>query len=193
MDQIGTDMPSTRSEALRIGSKWYFTGKPCKRGHIAKRYTVSCGTCADCFPAIQAAYRKRTRAARSQYNAAWSAANRDKNAAKTARYRARNPERHRLLCLQNRQNNRHKFRATVAERRAAKKRASPPWLTAQQKAQMIYLYREAVLAGILFGVLHQVDHIQPLRGRDRSGLHVPWNLQILTARDNLVKQHKPPD
>jgi hypothetical protein len=36
-----------RSEALSQELKWYFTGKPCKNGHIAKRKTVN-GHCCDC-------------------------------------------------------------------------------------------------------------------------------------------------
>ena len=37
----------SRKEALRQGSKRYFTGKPCKHGHIAER-AVSCCKCVDC-------------------------------------------------------------------------------------------------------------------------------------------------
>lgn len=38
----------SRSEAKRIGSHIYFTGEPCKYGHIAYRY-VNSGGCSDCI------------------------------------------------------------------------------------------------------------------------------------------------
>ena len=39
----------TRQEALSQGLKFYFTGKPCKQGHVNLRYTsgASCKACTD--------------------------------------------------------------------------------------------------------------------------------------------------
>jgi hypothetical protein len=40
---------TTRAEAKASGARRYFTGKPCKHGHIAERYTVSSALCVECI------------------------------------------------------------------------------------------------------------------------------------------------
>ena len=39
--------PSCRSASLECGNKFYYTGKPCKKGHYSKRYTSNKG-CYEC-------------------------------------------------------------------------------------------------------------------------------------------------
>ena len=82
--------------------------------------------------------------------------------------------------------------ALRAKRHAAKLQATPPWLTTEQLKQITQFYIEARRLFELDGVRRHVDHIYPLQGKTCSGLHVPWNLQILTKTENLKKRNKLP-
>ena len=41
------EYPKTRKEAKETGAKYYFTGEPCSRGHVAPRKTKGC--CVECM------------------------------------------------------------------------------------------------------------------------------------------------
>lgn len=43
----GEGLPRTRAEAMALGLPRYFTGKPCRHGHVAERL-VSARSCCDC-------------------------------------------------------------------------------------------------------------------------------------------------
>lgn len=52
----------SRKDARAIGAARYFTGKPCKRGHVTQRITTS-ALCVECNRVIQRASRKRIKLA----------------------------------------------------------------------------------------------------------------------------------
>ena len=82
--------------------------------------------------------------------------------------------------------------ALRAKRNAAKLHATPPWITKEQLKQIEQFYVEARRLYELDGIRRHVDHVYPLQGKTCCGLHVPWNLQILTKTENLKKNNRLP-
>jgi 5-methylcytosine-specific restriction endonuclease McrA len=68
--------------------------------------------------------------------------------------------------------------------------AIPPWLTDEQREAMQWFYDEARRLAKETGISHVVDHIHPLNGAHSCGLHVPWNLQVLTDAANKRKRFR---
>lgn len=77
------------------------------------------------------------------------------------------------------------YHESVARRRASKLHATPPWV---DKKELQKIYAEAFRRRWAGEDVH-VDHIIPLKGEGVCGLHVPWNLQIIPANENLRKHN----
>ncbi len=105
-------------------------------------------------------------------------------------WRTKNPDMSREKVRLWRQENPHLHAALVAKRRASKLRATPSWLTRDDRAAMVAIYAEARRLTRETGILHHVDHEVPLSGEFVSGLHVPWNLRPIPALDNLRKSNR---
>ena len=65
-----------------------------------------------------------------------------------------------------------------------KKRATPKWADIEAIKE-IYATARAMSTDSIY----HVDHIIPLKGKNVSGLHVEYNLQIIPARENLLKSN----
>ena len=189
-----TNLPKTREEAKKTGSKYYFTGQPCKHGHIAARKTK--GTCIECLK-VEWAKGNETRADYfREYNQS-SAGQKAKQ-----EYYQRNKEtviaraQGRSDVEKNQYKKKYKvenpdmYRELVSLRRRRFRLATPKWLSDAQTMEIRLKYRLAIELSRATGIRHAVDHEIPLQGEDVCGLHVPWNLRVITQEENLKKSNK---
>lgn len=86
--------------------------------------------------------------------------------------------------------NKEKVLARCRFRQAAKMARTPQWLTLQQVREMAGFYRASKNASERSGVAHHVDHIIPIHWKKVSGLHVPWNLRVIPASENMSKGNR---
>jgi 5-methylcytosine-specific restriction endonuclease McrA len=89
-----------------------------------------------------------------------------------------------------RQKNPEIYKTLVSLRKRRHRNATPPWLTAEQKLVIRNLYLTAMTLTKSTGERYVVDHIVPLSNPDVCGLHVPWNLRVITQEENLKKSNK---
>jgi 5-methylcytosine-specific restriction endonuclease McrA len=158
-------LPSTMQEAKRRGETYYFTGVPCKHGHLGPRFAAN-RRCAEC---IRQSNLERTK---RDYWIGYG----------DAEYKERKRQAARTYYHQ-RKNYRH-----VETRRRNEKFSKVA--TEQGNQQLKRLRLEAQIKTIDSGVKHEVDHIIPLVHDKVCGLSVPANCQVITKAENRRKSSR---
>jgi 5-methylcytosine-specific restriction endonuclease McrA len=188
------NLPKTRAEAKAIGASHYFTGLPCKHGHIAPRKTK--GACVDCLKEEWKEAAEKRIGYFKEYNQSnagrlakrnYYARNRE---AVIARAQARPDEQKTKYKVGYKERNPELYKELVNIRRRRFRQATPKWLTVEHKTDIRVLYRTAIELSRLTGGRYAVDHIVPLVSEVVCGLHVPWNLRVITQEENLKKSNR---
>jgi len=184
------DYPNNRAEAKATGAKFYFTGIACSRGHIALRKTK--GSCVECVKEdwkTDNEKRKEKPKSEAAKEAGRRYYERNKDAV-IARANTRSNEDKRTYKDRHKEKYPEYYNALNNVRKRRHKNATPPWITKEQKVAMRELYLSAAELTKLTGERYVVDHIIPLISPEVCGLHVPWNLRVITQEENLKKSNK---
>ena len=156
--------PATRKEAKETLSKWYFTGQPCKHGHVAPRLTSNFG-CKTCL------YAKRQNYENSENYMSWKKNNKS------------------IVASRYIQNNKAKVLANTRKYQTAKKKRFPSWVSPAEIEKIKCMYQIAAMYNKEGLEKWTVDHKIPLQGENVSGFHVFSNLQLLSSSLNSSKSN----
>jgi hypothetical protein len=160
----------------------YHNSSSIKSGYVAR--------CKVCEAERAKAKYERRREAQLAKAKIWRSERKDVYQAAIFAWRERNPGRHEQLMKDWAARNPDKVNAKWMKRDAAKKNRTPSWLTDDELWMMEQAYDIASLRTKILGVPFHVDHIVPLQGKTVSGLHVPWNLQVIPAKLNQQKSNR---
>jgi len=179
-----------RAEAKRLGMGRYFTGKPCKSGHISERYT-GCGKCFSCQKKYEQRYREKNRDAWLERMRVYHKRNRDTILARQREYYRDNSEKIKDSTSKYFKQNPESKRASERKRRLAK--VGIKTFTKVDESKMLELQKNKCASCFKLvggdGLKYHVDHIMPIA---LGGDNRPENLQILCADCNMRKSSRDP-
>lgn len=194
----------SRDQARGAGEQKFFTGLPCKYGHIAERY-VKTGRCCQCNiekckkwkaangdikRELDRKYREENRQALSDYKKHWYLRNKESALVRINTWVRANRETVRGYKSRYRKRNPDEVVRHAARRRAIQKKAIPIWagefdeLVDREATKLAQLRKNAT------GCVWHIDHMIPIQAKNACGLHIGINLQVVPDYINYFKNRK---
>lgn len=106
------------------------------------------------------------------------------------KWKKENLEKVKAYAKEYRQTKKAKRTSLERKRQLSKIQRTPKWLSSFDLVYIECLYQVAAMRTKESGESWHVDHVIPLQGKNVSGLHVPSNLKVIPAKENLQKSNK---
>lgn len=177
-----------KAEAIAQGLKRFYSGKRCKRGHMAERF-LSSGGCVECSRLSYKNWNERNPGQAADLRQARYERSKEKVSAQVKQWRAENAARVAAAGIGWRKDNRVAESAIKSRRRALERGAEGKWY--QSDIDRIFSSQGGLCNGCsidlsISGI--SIDHKQPL---SLGGTNWPENLQLLCGSCNSKKHAKP--
>lgn len=170
-----------RQESLQSGNPYYFTGKPCKHGHVSIRRTKNrlCLAC-ELSRDHKSDYQKR-KVAQLKQKKEYHNKNKEKLNEKSRLSHQENKKQRLEKQREYYRSNKGKAFERAAIRNKRIKDQAPTWC---ERDKISKLYSKASELGF------HVDHVVPLKSEIVCGLHCWHNLQLLDPEINISKSNR---
>jgi len=199
-------MYGNKTDARAAGEKYYFTGKPCKRGHLAKRLTAT-SNCVECFAITNKQWISENKERSISNKKAWRNNNQARVAALHSQWVKDNPDRMRQHYKNYRRTLQENFPEIVACRnllraslvRIGKKKEGRTSTVLGYSSTQLKIHIEAKFKSGMSWKNHgewHIDHIKSIVKFIEEGISDPQvinalsNLQPLWAVENIKKGSK---
>lgn len=125
-----------------------------------------------------------------EYQRKWREENREAHREYSRQWNKRNPEKAKQRLEEWFKANPSARSLYGARRRAQFLNATPDWLSDSELLAIKCIYQVCAMRNKESDVPWHVDHIVPLQGKEVCGLHVPWNLRVIPAKENMAKGNR---
>lgn len=190
MSNLGwADLPNTLSGARALGTKQYFTGNPCPKGHVCPRFTSNQG-CQLCLNLQSAQWLEKNQDYNKARCSSWAKNNPEKNRARSFRWYHANPDKARTSSRESYRKHPQSKKFSARKRRAKLKRAQGEHTPQDIVKLYIWQRGKCYWCKKRLPPKFHIDHMFPLAlgGTDDLG-----NLCLACPNCNLHKSNKRPE
>jgi hypothetical protein len=176
----------SRREHIRLKQKEYNEKNKEKLAQVKKEYAEKNK---EFVSEYQKKFREENKEKLKEYKKEYYEKNKSKIIEKNKEYQRNNPQKRDKILRKYKSTTKGKI-ARNASRNARRERERHASLGGVFQKEIYEIYKTCQALNASSSIKYEVDHIVPIMHDNVCGLHVPWNLSIIPAKDNRKKTNK---